>query len=310
MEDTTLAPASDGIKTILAGPVAVVSVERPTSAEAQALERDFGLTRADLDLATARATSAAVLRRAEYVILRAPVPVVVPRSETLLATPVSLVVGRDFLLLIHAGEARPLLRFLRQLETDEALRAEVEARGVDGLLCRCLDRLLDVADAAQGRVERQVTESEEALARGEEPTRQDFSRALRRRGEARLINRLVDPLAATVREAAGLGVGSAEWDQLIARTLRLVEASTDNGGEQDGLLLAYAVATNLQLARISRGLLAVAALALPVLAVAIVVSLVYGSPLAVAEVGPAVALAVVGLVFIGALYLLRRQRVL
>jgi len=310
VENATFASASEGIKTILAGEVVLVSVERPTSAEAQTLERDFGLTRADLDLALARAAPAGALRRDEYVLLRTPVPVVVPRSETLIATPVSFVVGRDFLLLVHAGEARPLLRFLRQLETDEALREEAQTGGVDALLCRCFERLLDVAAAAQARVERQLTEAEEVLARGEGRTDQDFSRLVRRRGEVRLIGRLLAPLATTVREAAEPGLPSADWDQVIARATRLVEAAADNRREQDGLLLAYAVATNAEAARLGRGLLVVAALTLPVLTVAMLVGLVCGNRLAVTDVGSALALAVVGLVFIGALYVLRRQNIL
>lgn len=310
MEDSTFAPAGVGVTTILFGSAVLASVERPTSAEARVLEQDYGVSRADLDLALARATPAALVRRDGYVLIRAPVPVVTPRSETLIATPVSFIVGRDFLLLVHAGEVRPLLRLLREFETDETLRAEVGSGGIEALLRRCFERLLDAATSVQARVERQADEAEAALARGGARTEPDLGRLVRLREDVRLINRVTVPLARIARQAADLGLPSEEWEQTANRASRLAEAAADNRAAQDGLMLVYAAEASARTARYARGLLLVAALTLPALAVAMLASLPYGNPLATVAVGSAIALAIVGLVFIGSLYLLRRQKIL
>ena len=299
-----------GVQTLVADRVVVASIERPTSAEAQTLQRDFGVERADLDLALDRGAPSGCWRRDGYAMISGSVPVMAGRAGILVASPVTFFVGRDFFLIVHFGEARPLLRFLRQLETDESLRDDVSARGSLSLLPRCFALLIDAAAAAHARIERQTSQAEADFSRGDDEGEPRVAELVRLRREARLVGRLVAPLPAIAREAAEWSGPSSDWERVIARAARLAELVTIDLSAQDGLMLAYAAENSARAARFLRILVAIAALTLPLLAMTALLGFPYGNPIAIAQSGAVLALAIVGGLFVAGVYLLRRSGVI
>jgi len=309
VEDTTFPPAIAGVQTFAAGGVVLVSVERPTSAETEALQRDYRVERADLDLALERGAPTGYWQRDGYALITGAIPVLA-RAGILVGSPISFFIGRDFFLIVHFGEARPLLRFLRQFETDETLRGDVAARGTMALLPRCFGLLIDSAAAARARIDRQTAEAETAFSRREDWGELRVAELVRLRSEACLVDRLVAPLPSLAREAAELGGVSSEWERVIARATRLAELVSADRSAQDGLLLAYVAENSARSARYLRVTLAIAALTLPVLVAVALLGFPYGNPLATVPAPSTIALAVVGVTFVAAVYLSRRNGII
>ncbi len=130
-----------------------VSVERPTASEADLLVHDFGLLRSDLEEALDRGRVPGVWHRDTYVVVVVHVPVVSTGQQRPgpVTSPVTIFVGPTFLVTIHTGEIRQILRLFRHYETDEQARDDVFENGSAAVLHAIVSRLLDAMVFARGQ---------------------------------------------------------------------------------------------------------------------------------------------------------------
>src|SRR5207237_142532 len=164
-----------------------VNVERPTAGEADALVRDFHLSRGDVDAALGRGESSGVWRRDDYILVVLQVPVLASGRQPgrILASPVSIFAAPGFLITVHAGEVRPLVRLFRQCETDDRAREAAFAVGIAGLLLAVIQRLVDATASARSRIERAITAQEEGDVRA--ASLQSLGQIAHLRTEARAV---------------------------------------------------------------------------------------------------------------------------
>jgi magnesium transporter len=288
-----------------------VNVERPTAAEADALVRDFRLLRGDVEAALGRGESSGVWRRDHYVLIVAQVPVLASgrHQGRILASPVSIFAARDFLITVHAGEVRPLVRMFRQCETDDRAREAAFAVGVTGLVYAVIQRLVDAAASARARIERAIAAQEEGDVRS--ANLQSVGQIAHLRTEARGLWRLAAPLPALVRSIAAVEPiatgGDETWERVERRAERLVQTLEDDLSALDGAFLAISAAASLRGASYLREITVVAALTLPVIAIGILVGLPLANPFAAQPGAYAFALALAGATFLVILVALKRR---
>ncbi len=308
--------AGTTVQSIVVDGYSWVSVEHPTAAEVDVLAREFRVHRSDLELALDRSSPDGVWRREGYVLIvfRVPVLGVGRHKGAFVASPVALVAGQTFLITIHTGEIRPLLRLFRQVETDERAREAAFAVGVAGLAFLVVQRLIDAVGAARGRVEQTIGVVEEAALPASTAGLRDaetIRTIAHARSEARQLRRLATNLPTILRAVRELepiaGAPEDGWDRLIGRAERLIAALEDDVAELEGSLLASMATASFEAIRYARTLAVIAALTLPVVTVAGLISLPLGNPLASAPHGYLIGLGVLGGVFLVALFLVRRR---
>jgi magnesium transporter len=309
-------PSSEAsIQVIAANGCTFASVERPTAGEVDRLTREFGISRADLEEALDRGRVSGVWRRDDYAVVVVVVPILITGSARtgLGASPVTLFVGSSFVVAVHTGEIRPLIRFYRQLETETDARDVAFDRGVASLVRVLIQRLIDSAVAARGRVERSLADTEEiGLLPGDgRSARQSIAAAMRLQAEARQIRRLAAPLPDLIRSLDGVTTlamrGTDTWESTAGRADRLVGTLDDDLAALDGFLLAASAMATIDGARDARAAATVATLTLPPLTVAALLAMPGGSPLAGQPGGYALSLAGAGIVFLVALFIARRR---
>jgi magnesium transporter len=313
--DTSAAITS--IQSLTANGLTWLSVERPTSAESDSLARNYGLRRADLDDALDRAAASGVWRRDHYVLALFNAPVVGSGKQSRpTASPVALFVGDSFLVVVHTGEIRPLVRFFRQCETDEATREATFDRGIAGVTQAVVQRVVDAAAASRARVERMLESAEDAGApeSGGAAGRAAVQAMNRTRAEAHTVRRVLAPLPGVIQALPGaLDVPAEladEWDRLLQRAERVLELLVDDLATIDASFLSLNTISTLTQLEHLRLLVVVATLTLPLMVVLQLLALPLAGPLTGQPNGYAIAVGVAGVVFLGVLFLLRRRGLL
>src|SRR5580700_8361392 len=96
-------------------------VERPTEAEIDTLARNFDLRRSDLESALDRSGPTGVWRRDGHAMITLHLPVGPSGKQGTGrgSTPVTIFIGADFVVTVHTGEIRQLVRLFRQFESDD-----------------------------------------------------------------------------------------------------------------------------------------------------------------------------------------------
>src|SRR5205814_2133923 len=154
--------------------------------------------RRDLEEALDRGRAPGVWRRDAYALLALHVPIVTSGQARagLAASPITLFVGSTFVVMVHTGEIRQVVRLFRHYETDDQARDETFGGGPALVLQAVVQRLLDAIGFARGRIERAIANDEELSLRGADArgARQAIATALRLRSEARQIRRATTPL--------------------------------------------------------------------------------------------------------------------
>lgn len=310
-------PSSGGIvQSIAESGYTWTIVERPTDAEIDAVHRNFQLGRSDLEAALDRSGPTGIWRRNRHSIVTLHVPVAATGKQITgrASTPVTLFIGHNFVVMIHTGEVRQLIRLFRQFESDDLARADLFSTGIGGIGFAIMQSLVDAVVASRGAVERAMTALEDVSTRALESRasgREAILGAARLRTDARTVHRLATPFPVIVRSLAKLEEmgGSSEegWDRLAARSDRLVLAAGQDLAAIDGMILAATAIAELESARSLRAILVVFALTLPVVTVVAILSLPAGNPLVNVPNAFAVSVALAGVVFLVALFGLRRR---
>ena len=292
-----------------------LNVERPTPAEADLIVRDYGIGGADLDQALNRNAATGSWRRDTYLVVGLQLPSGTSGQSRvgLTATPLTCFVGADFVATVHVGELRPLIRLMRECETDQVVRDEIFRDGIGGVVLAIIERLLDTFVAGRARVERAIGPQSDAMFedQGRRTGHETVAMATRLRLDLRLMRRLAVPLVDAVqllaRETPHHEATALLWTRVQRRAEHLTQGLDDDLLALDGIVGAAEASATLETAREQRVLTAIAGLTLPVLAVAAVLSMPGGNPLTSGPNGYGYALGITGVVFLAALFILQRR---
>ncbi len=125
------------------GELTWVNIEHPTEKEAAYLAEHYPFHPLDLDDILSRIQRPKIDEYKDYLFLVFHFPIYRKRERVLTSSQLSVFIGQNYLITVHEGELKPLVKLFRECQIDEESRQEYFSQGSGFLLYRILDRLVD-----------------------------------------------------------------------------------------------------------------------------------------------------------------------
>jgi magnesium transporter len=131
------------IKSLTLGELTWVDIDHPTEKETEYLAQHYPFHPLDLDDCLSRIQRSKIDVYKDYLFLVFHFPVFNKEARVTTPSQVSVFIGQDYLITLHKGELKPLVKLFRECEIDEESRKENLSGGTGYLLYRIVDRLID-----------------------------------------------------------------------------------------------------------------------------------------------------------------------
>ncbi len=125
------------------GDLTWVNMEKPTERETEYLAQNYPFHPLDLDDCLSRIQRPKMDEYKDYLFLVLHFPVFNREARVTTLSQVSVFIGKDYLITLHKGELKPLVKLFRECQLDEESRQENFSHGSGYLLYRIVDRLVD-----------------------------------------------------------------------------------------------------------------------------------------------------------------------
>ena len=120
-----------------------VNIERPTERETEYLAQNYPFHPLDLDDCLSRIQRPKIDEYKDYLFLVFHFPVFNIETQVTKPSQLSVFIGEKYLITLHKGELKPLVKLFRECQIDEESRQENFSQGSSYLLYRIIDRLVD-----------------------------------------------------------------------------------------------------------------------------------------------------------------------
>jgi len=120
-----------------------INIESPGKEETDYLAQNYPFHPLDLDDCLSRIQRPKIDRYDEYLFLVFHFPVFSAQARVTTPSQVSVFIGPGYLITLHNGDLKPLVKLFDQCQTDEEIRQEHFSQGSGYLLYRIIDRLVD-----------------------------------------------------------------------------------------------------------------------------------------------------------------------
>jgi len=120
-----------------------VNIERPTERETEYLAQHYPFHPLDLDDCLSRKQRPKIDEYKDYLFLVLHFPVFNIEARVTTPSQVSVFIGENYLITLHKGELKPLVKLFKECQIDEEARQENLSQGSGYLLYRIIDRLVD-----------------------------------------------------------------------------------------------------------------------------------------------------------------------
>jgi magnesium transporter len=151
------------IRTVQANGLTWVDIQRPGRAEIEWLRKQYGFHPLHLEDVISKIQRPKLDERDDYIFLVLHWPVYNKITRLTTASEVDIFIGKDFLIAIHAGHLRPLLRYFQQCLDDEEVRNRAMRRSSGYLLYRILDKLIDYCFAPLNKIDQNIENIEDMI---------------------------------------------------------------------------------------------------------------------------------------------------
>ena len=148
------------IKKIAHGPISWLDVEMPTLAEMEYLRRTFDFHTLALDDCLSRVQLPKMDDYDDYLFLVLHFPLFNQEARLTVPSQVSIFVSGDYLVTVHRGDLRPLMKLFADCEASESVRKNVMGHSSGYLLYRVLDGLVDYCFPSLNKVIERVDDLE------------------------------------------------------------------------------------------------------------------------------------------------------
>jgi len=125
------------------GDLTWVNIEGPTERETDYLAQNYPFHHLDLDDCLSRIQRPKIDEYKDYLFLVLHFPVFNIEARVTTPSQVSVFIGENYLITLHKGEFKPLVKLFRECQIDEESRQENFSQGSGYLLYRIIDRLVD-----------------------------------------------------------------------------------------------------------------------------------------------------------------------
>lgn len=125
------------------GDLTWVNIERATERETTYLAENYPFHPLDLDDCLSRIQRPKIDEYKDYLFLVFHFPVFSKEARVTTPSQLSVFIGQNYLITLHKGELKPLVKLFKECQIDEESRQENFSRGSSYLLYRIIDRLVD-----------------------------------------------------------------------------------------------------------------------------------------------------------------------
>ncbi|MFC1941281.1 magnesium/cobalt transporter CorA [Chloroflexota bacterium] len=120
-----------------------VNIEGPTEGEMEYLAQNYAFHHLDLDDCISRIQRPKIDVYKDYLFLVFHFPVFNKEARVTTPSQLSVFIGEDYLITLHQGELKPLVKLFKECQLNEESRQEYFNQGSGFLLYRIIDRLVD-----------------------------------------------------------------------------------------------------------------------------------------------------------------------
>ena len=120
-----------------------INIEGPTEKETEYLAQNYPFHPLDLDDCLSRIQRPKIDAYKDYLFLVFHFPVFSKETGVAIPSQLSVFIGANYLITLHKGELKPLVKLFKECEIDEESRQEHFEHGSGYLLYRIIDRLVD-----------------------------------------------------------------------------------------------------------------------------------------------------------------------
>ncbi|MDV2989856.1 MAG: magnesium transporter CorA family protein [Dehalogenimonas sp.] len=131
------------IERVTYGTFTWINIENPNELATDYLAENYPFHPLDLDDVLSKRQRPKTDEYKDYLFFVLHFPVYNKEEKVLMPSQVSVFIGQDYLITLHAGNLKPLTKLFRECEIDEESRQEYFAHGPGYLLYRIVDRLVD-----------------------------------------------------------------------------------------------------------------------------------------------------------------------
>jgi len=140
-----------------------VNIERPTEREIEYLAQHYPFHPLDLDDCLSRIQRPKIDEYKDYLFLVLHFPIFNSESRVTTSSQVSVFIGKDYLVTLHRGELKPLVKLFRECQIDEESRREHFGQGSGYLLYRIIDRLVDYCLPILNKIGNNIEQAEDNI---------------------------------------------------------------------------------------------------------------------------------------------------
>jgi len=137
-----------------------IDIERPTERETEYLAQNYPFHPLDLDDCLSRIQRPKIDEYKGYLFLVLHFPVFNKQTRATTSSQVSVFIGDKYLITLHKGELKPLVKLFRECQLEEEARQEHFSQGSGYLLYRIIDRLVDYCLPIVNRISANIEETE------------------------------------------------------------------------------------------------------------------------------------------------------
>lgn len=185
------------VESLTWGELTWVNIEQPTEREIEYLAQRYPFHPLDLDDCLSRKQRPKIDEYKDYLFLVFHFPVFSTEARVTRASQVSVFIGKDYLITLHKGELKPLVKLFKECQIDEESRQENFSQGSGYLLYRIIDRLVDYCLPILNKIGENIEQTEDNIfsSRGMPKAIEDIS-MLRR--DVISFRRIIWPMRAVI----------------------------------------------------------------------------------------------------------------
>ena len=157
------------LESLTFGDLTWVNIERPTERETEYLAQNYPFHPLDLDDCLSRIQRPKIDEYKEYLFLVFHFPVFHPEKRVTAPSQVSVFISENYLITLHKGELKPLVKLFKECQIDEESRQENFSQGSGYLLYRIIDRLVDYCLPILSKIGSNIEDVEDDIFADEMP---------------------------------------------------------------------------------------------------------------------------------------------
>ena len=151
------------IESVTWGDLTWVYIEKPTEMEIDYLSQKYPFHPLDLDDCLSRIQRPKIDEYKDYLFLVFHFPVFNPEARVTTPSQVSVFIGNNYLITLHKGDLKPLVKLFRDCQINEEARQEHFSQGSGYLLYRVIDRLVDYCLPILSKIGANIEQVEENI---------------------------------------------------------------------------------------------------------------------------------------------------